>query len=829
MSQYPHLDDIYISGRLRQRLERIAGFPVTTVIAPTGYGKTTALRWWKKKCVKQTPDAVVISQTISADSTTDYWSGLCRALRDYPVLAGQLTALGFPKSREDVALLSELLTAALSETTAPVFYILDDIHCITDSWFSQFLFQLTQSLPEPLHMILLSRSRIFDEADLFRLGGATLQITADDLRLTQDEICGYAANCGLSLEKTQAGQLARVSEGWIALIYLMFCSFLQRREWRFETLDILELMEQVVFSPQPERRRRFLSVNSLPDGFTLEQAAALWQEADCAGLLDALSHENAFISRSDNGVYRYHYMLRQVAIRSFKRLPEAEQAQYQARLARWHMGQKEYVQAALCFEECGDWDGILEALALDQSTSFDAERFGLVVGWAAACPEEILLRHPAALVAFMLVFFYTRDIPQMLRFKTLFERSMEQNTTLTRTEREQLEGEVQLRLSFLAFNSISGMSVYHRKIRALMPYTRNPWCQGSPSVIMLYHSECGRLDAENAEMGECMPIYHAVSNEHGSGAASIMQGETDLMRGRLTDAEIQYHTARQTVERTKEYSTMIASEFLAARLAIFKGDPDAPYTHLARLRDTLMGHRQYRQIPTVELAQAWISALLRQTGEIPPWIRSGDARRIYPLVAPIYQIIVGQVLLAKEEWSAVVARKGELAPACERARFLLCTIYLRIQTAAALDQLGRRAAAMKELTAALDLAMPDGLLLPFAENGDFVSIQLRELQKKGVWPDRIDEILALIGLYRSGKKEILRKRFGTNETYGLTGRELEVARLAAQRGTVKEIASALHLSENTVKTHLRHVYEKMNISGTNQNKRSALRKALTEN
>jgi len=45
----------------------------------------------------------------------------------------------------------------------------------------------------------------------------------------------------------------------------------------------------------------------------------------------------------------------------------------------------------------------------------------------------------------------------------------------------------------------------------------------------------------------------------------------------------------------------------------------------------------------------------------------------------------------------------------------------------------------------------------------------------------------------------------------LTGRETEVLGLIAQGLGNKEIALALHVSENTVKTHVRHILEKLNL------------------
>ena len=43
------LNNIYISERLQESLRPIVGCAMTTVVAPMGYGKTTAVNWYLSK------------------------------------------------------------------------------------------------------------------------------------------------------------------------------------------------------------------------------------------------------------------------------------------------------------------------------------------------------------------------------------------------------------------------------------------------------------------------------------------------------------------------------------------------------------------------------------------------------------------------------------------------------------------------------------------------------------------------------------------------------------------------------------------------------------
>jgi DNA-binding NarL/FixJ family response regulator len=56
----------------------------------------------------------------------------------------------------------------------------------------------------------------------------------------------------------------------------------------------------------------------------------------------------------------------------------------------------------------------------------------------------------------------------------------------------------------------------------------------------------------------------------------------------------------------------------------------------------------------------------------------------------------------------------------------------------------------------------------------------------------------------------------------VSGRELDVLRCLARGLTTTQIASELYISENTVKTHIRHILEKMEVS----NRAEAVAKAL---
>lgn len=758
---------LYLSSRLRSRLADAARYPVTTIIAPTGYGKTTAAQYLQRRIAAEAPDAYLFRQFLSGGGRQEFWAGLCRALHTAPQLSAQLRALGYPDSPHTRQQLLELVQDALAGKP-PVWFILDDVHLLSGGEAAELVSFLAERLPPQAHLILLSRNQIFSEAQKLRLGSRLLELGAADLRLTQEELLQYAGRCGLPLPEREAQALLSVSEGWIAMIYLMFRAYAQTGVWRFDAKGMDALMEQVMFEPLDERRRFFLLDICMAEAFTAEQAAFVWREPDADALLHDLTHNNAFIIESSPGVYRCHHMLRQ----------------------------------------------LLRAAAADCGKSVGGEHRQMLLSWCRDCPEDVLRRHPDAVCVLMRKLFSFREIPELLRLRALLLDALQPGGAFCEQERENYLGECDLVMSFLRYNDIAAMSVLHRSACERMTRTTRcidlggTWTFGSPSVLMMFHRAAGQLDAENAQMRDCMPFYYKVTDGHGSGAEHSMQCETDLLRGDFTEAEIGCHLARDAALARGQYSILLTAEFTALRLAQLRGG--ATDAALERLRQTLKENRQFLLLRTLDLCIAWLDAQRGRAGA-DAWFMApeADASFLDP-VLPMLRTVQNEVLLAAGAYTKLLARREACTALNASAHTALAQLYLHIQLACAENRLGRADAARRELDAALALAVPDGLYLPFAEHAEALGPLLPE---------------AFAG--NEAAQAVLR-RTAKPGPGGLSPREREIARLAAARRTNAEIAAQLHLSEATVKNHLKRIFDKLGLDGSARGKRNLLADIFSE-
>jgi LuxR family maltose regulon positive regulatory protein len=133
--------------------------------------------------------------------------------------------------------------------------------------------------------------------------------------------------------------------------------------------------------------------------------------------------------------------------------------------------------------------------------------------------------------------------------------------------------------------------------------------------------------------------------------------------------------------------------------------------------------------------------------------------------------------------------------------------------------LGGEKEAGDSLREALRLALPDRLLLPFAENHAMIVEPLGVLLA-GMDSDIAASISALANQVESGR-QVITGTAPVKRKFGLSPREHDTARLMAEGLSYDEIASQLFISVNTVKTHLKNAYSK-----TGTSSRSALKKLL---
>ena len=827
----PSFNTIYISERVQECLRPIARCALTTVVAPMGYGKTTAINWFLAEKTKG-GKAVAIRMSIYSEKLPMLW----RSAQDAFRFAGLdvLSAFDFPTGEAAATLVLEELCRAFSSGKTAYYLFLDDFHLLRDERAVRFICRISARLPDNAHLIVASRDRFLPAGEIVRLGGNLHQIGMEHLRLNHTELAVYAHRCGAELSEQQLEALLRSSEGWFSAIYLNLRALSERGRLPDASSDIFEMFTAAMIDPLPPGRQEFLAVMGLADEFTAEMARFVTENPETDAIIQDLTCQNAFVTRlPDSQRYRFHHMMKECALRKFRTLPEQSQICYWNRFGSWYGAQGQYLHALGAYGRSGNSDAALTIIEKDAGNLLSALHPEELLERLNACPEEVLTRHPTAILVLMRRLFTWRQIPKMLQLKALLERAIAESPDMPEEERGNLLGECDLIMSFLMYNDITKMSQLHRSASRQMSrpavtiQAGSSWTFGSPSVLMMYYRAPGELQKETHEMHECMPHYYRITNGHGLGAELVMDAEASFMQGKLREAEIGLARARAAIAGSRQENMALCCDFLELRLLRSGGRRRLDVKARA---EALLARHDVVLLNMFESILAYYYALLQEAEKIPDVFRLHrlDTVNYFAPGKPMMELIENQVYLAQGEFPRVIGRSEPLLSGCESLHYALVALHIRLQTASAYEALGNRAMARKLLVRALEDAEPDGFVLPFAENAPYLmnhySALSRELETpfaasvceaSGQWLSRKETSGAPCEL-----PEALRE---------LSERERSVAQLMALRKTNREIAETLFLSEGTVKQYINRIYSKLQLTGTAQEKRRALTALLQKN
>ncbi len=313
--------------RLTRLLDRRFDADVLVVIAPAGYGKTSAL-----------------GQALAANADhrlgTDLWFQCEPRDEDAEVLArGILAAAGLPVGRGSVGTPEKVADALLRLAPQAVCLVLDDCHRLPRrSPGAELLSGLVELLPTNAHLLLSGRTPPPVRLARLRAQGRVSEVGADDFSFDDDE---------LDVAVPDQGDLDRSIARWPAMAALLATGSASA------TVDFL--LEEVAGSLGGERLATLTAlshVRTVDDGIAL---AASGDQADAATLLADLP----LVQHTSEGAFQMHDLWRDALVHG-----ELDEASREAlrRVAAHLQGRGWFREASELFVAAGDLDGAEEAV-----------------------------------------------------------------------------------------------------------------------------------------------------------------------------------------------------------------------------------------------------------------------------------------------------------------------------------------------------------------------------------------------------------------------------------------------------------------------------------
>jgi ATP/maltotriose-dependent transcriptional regulator MalT len=295
---------------------------LVSIVAPTGYGKSTLAAEWLDAL--DGPLSVWLSLEPASASAPQLARALGEALHLHlPALAEPLTELR--AGRLSPLQMAQTLTDELHRDERRLICLLDDYHLVTDPDAHHFTQHILDHAPDHFHLVLLSRTQPPLQFSRLLLHDAAIALDERHLRFDHDEFLAFVHASRLAtLSESQRADVERRADGWIAALRLIDLSIPRSTPGSVDALLgphsgrlLIEHLKAEVFDRLPNDMRTFL-VEAAPLPFLTAEllAAATGRDIDaCEASLQQALHANLFLGayESRGGVrYRIHPLFREM-------------------------------------------------------------------------------------------------------------------------------------------------------------------------------------------------------------------------------------------------------------------------------------------------------------------------------------------------------------------------------------------------------------------------------------------------------------------------------------------------------------------------------------
>lgn len=570
--------------------------------------------------------------------------------------------------------------------------------------------------------------------------------------------------------------------------------------------------------------------------------------------------------------YRFHTLFREFLLGRLRRTESEDVLQQRhRRIADWYLAHDQSEEAIQHLLAAGDQARAAELLDTVIDRLVAQERLGLIARYVDQLPTAVLLRHEALANGAVVAYAFLREFDKANALVEARRQDLEAANADTRSWGVHNS----TRLFVLAAEDrIREMGETGEEIEQQLDEADGFKFSASLNARAMWYAGRGDFEEARIVLQRAAPLHDRDQSLFGRAYQEAIAGMARASQGRTRDAirglsRALQHTEEQTAGGVTAGSVMAA--YLAANLYEVNALADAwtlieDYAQLAQQqtivdplavmsltrarilhlrgrrgeaeeeieRTLYLGYRHelsrivtYMRAELVRLAtlDGDLELAERRLHDLLPSGERGDAGDLmffageteaHTVTYARYLIAGGRHAQARSLLQDQIRRAGR-----ERRRRREAKLRLMLALSLQAQSPGRNA--RRALGAALELAMPDELVRSVLDEGPAAVRLLRDLREslpelpELVANDAFTGYLDLL-LAETGGLEATDGGTASSEVAGaellesLTERELEILRQVARGLSNKDLADRLSLSTNTVKWHLKNVFEKLHIN-----------------
>jgi LuxR family transcriptional regulator, maltose regulon positive regulatory protein len=351
-------------------LDLAAAKKVTIISAPAGSGKTSLLRAWADRPGQPHRLAVMQVQRDQRDAQ-QFWLALLTAVRQANAPSSRAEPPAATPDFNGRAMVDRVLSE-LAGQRGRLILVIDDLHELTSPDALAQLTALLTNLPGHVHAVLATRRDLPLHLHRLRLAGELAEIRAADLRFSERETRELLDASGIALSDAGAALLRQRTEGWAAGLRLAVISLgahpdpeLFVAEFSGSDRAVAEYLIAEMLERQPDEIKDLLLRTSVLDRVNGELADLLTGRRGSERILLALEDANAFVVSLDpeRTWFRYHHLFADLLRLELRRALPAEVPGLHRRAAEWLAQHGQVADAIRHTQAAGDWPDAARLLA----------------------------------------------------------------------------------------------------------------------------------------------------------------------------------------------------------------------------------------------------------------------------------------------------------------------------------------------------------------------------------------------------------------------------------------------------------------------------------
>ena len=840
-SQPPALSANFVSRKHLFDLFESKAPGATLVIAPAGFGKTTLVAEWVKENARPTFWYTVDS----TDSIQDFQAHVIAAITvHFPNFFANVDQLEHYEPSEAI----QLLAAAVGQLSGEYNFVIDGGR-EENPEISTYGQLIADTVPDNVHLVIIRRNSPMTSLARYAALGNLSVITSAELKFSEDEVNAIASINGVDLNENGNAKELAMCEGWPSAVQLMcrniskgksHTTFSSAVAANVNPLGILALESYNTFSQETREKLHKLSII---EEFDLEIASVILGKEFSEELLNRLAIDGLFVSASTtlNRTYRFNPIIYE-ALTQIPHEDVEQMKSVQKKLAELFLIRGGFSKALHFAYESGDEELFTNTFRSSVRKMAAVGRGDLLIKWAHFAGDDsahgVVMKKAIRVVGHLVSsdfknaealaseLEYIAGLSPDGKFLHRLSSMVTANVYFARGDFERATQSLDIAISQLetddALDTSDLLALLRLRARQAFLYDdfttlAHAYSQakslpgdGDPQLnsyqlsciqSMVLYSEGRYFQA--AEISQI-----AISQAKDAGYVGI-NGPLDAMlvlaRAQLEASDLD--TCVQTLDElmTQASDWEIWPWFLMAqgtltRIHISQGAISTGSDAIAKQRAFLQTLHTPNQLSwIIDMSEVFLRLATKD------WPRADELVKRMPKIELVRQI-EGNIQFAKDpkKLPSLIDALPEKTVR-EKINKYLSEVSINLD---------HENVALKSLNKALDLGAENGYHEYFIRQGGMYSLIVKAAAAKPT-------------IYMEGLVQAMTERLRTINTDSgeleekLTQRELEILKHLTTGHPISAIAKTLHISQNTMKTHLRNTYRKLEADG----RHSAVEKA----